>query len=151
MKRAGNFSWVSTWALLPIVVAMPVLAHTLKVSGDVAATFHIEPNHNPTAGVPSRAWFALTRKGGQTIPLAQCNCQLAVYAVPHASNAAPILRPSLKAVNVAQFRGIPGADVVFPKAGEYMVQLSGTAKAPAQFRPFELEYSVTVGGSHHGM
>jgi len=39
-----------------------VSAHTVKISGDVAALFHIEPEHNPRAG--SLTWFALTRKGG---------------------------------------------------------------------------------------
>jgi len=34
---------------------------------DVAAVFHIEPEHNPRAGKPSLTWFALTRKGGQLI------------------------------------------------------------------------------------
>ncbi|MBW4581027.1 MAG: hypothetical protein KME42_15785 [Tildeniella nuda ZEHNDER 1965/U140] len=134
------------WLIFPVLLATPVLAHTVKVSGDVAATFHIEPNHNPKAGVPSQAWFGLTRKGGSTIPLSQCNCRLAVYAVPRASNASPVLQPTLKAVNASTFKGVPGADIVFPKAGEYELRLSGTAKAPATFRSFQLNYSVTVGG-----
>ncbi|MBC7969166.1 MAG: hypothetical protein H7Z11_03365 [Verrucomicrobia bacterium] len=145
MVRVREFRWAIGWILLPVLVAAPVLAHTVKVSGDVAATFHIEPNHNPKAGVPSQAWFGLTRKGGSTIPLAQCNCRLAVYTVPHASNASPLLQPTLKAVKAAAFNGVPGADIVFPKAGEYELRLSGTAKAPATFRPFQLRYSVIVG------
>lgn len=131
--------------MLSALIATPVLAHTVKVSGDVAATFHIEPNHNPKAGVPSKAWFGLTRKGGSTIPLSQCNCRLAVYTVPYGSKASPMLQPTLKAMNAAAFKGVPGADIVFPKAGEYELRLSGTAKAPATFRPFQLTYRVVVG------
>ncbi len=145
MVRVSDFRRSIGWILLPALIATPVLAHTVKVSGDVAAIFHIEPNHNPKAGVPSQAWFGLTRKGGSTIPLSQCNCRLAVYAKPHASNASPVLQPTLKAVNAAAFKGLPGADLVFPKAGEYELRLSGTAKAPATFRPFQLRYSVIVG------
>ncbi|XGW00567.1 MAG: hypothetical protein ACAF41_16745 [Leptolyngbya sp. BL-A-14] len=145
MVRVREFRRAIAWVVLPALIAMPVMAHTVKVSGDVAATFHIEPNHNPKAGVPSQAWFGLTRKGGSTIPLSQCNCWLAVYAVPRASKAAPLMQPTLKAVNAASFRGVPGADIVFPKAGEYELRLSGTAKAPATFQPFQLTYSVVVG------
>jgi hypothetical protein len=146
MTCVGTFCRAIGWVVIPVLVATPILAHTVKVSGDVAANFHIEPNHNPRAGMPSQAWFGLTRKGGSTIPLSQCNCQLAVYGVPRASNASPLLKPSLKAVNAAQYKGVPGADIVFPKAGEYELRLSGTAKAPASFRPFQFTYSVTVGG-----
>jgi hypothetical protein len=146
MSRVDTFCRAIGWVVFPVLVATPILAHTVKVSGDVAANFHIEPNHNPRAGMPSQAWFGLTRKGGSTIPLSQCNCQLAVYSVPRASNASPLLKPALKAVNAAQYKGVPGADIVFPKAGEYELRLSGTAKAPASFRPFQFTYSVTVGG-----
>ena len=47
----------------------PAYSHEVEISGDVAATFHIEPNHNPKAGQTTQAWFALTRKGGTIIPL----------------------------------------------------------------------------------
>jgi hypothetical protein len=56
-----------------VLTVNSVFAHEVEVSGDVAATFHLEPNHNPRAGEKSRVWFALTRKGGQIIPLEQCN------------------------------------------------------------------------------
>jgi len=46
-------------------IATTVSAHTVKISGDVAAVFHIEPEHNPRAGKPSLTWFALTR--GRTV------------------------------------------------------------------------------------
>jgi hypothetical protein len=136
--------------LLSLLIATPVLSHTVKISGDVAATFHIEPNHNPQAGKPSLAWFALTRKGGQQIPLSQCNCQLAVYPVPHASNVAPLMKPTLKTVNADRYQGIPGASITFPKAGQYELVLSGSPKASANFKPFTLTYTVVVGGGGGG-
>ncbi|CBN56708.1 MULTISPECIES: hypothetical protein [Kamptonema] len=120
------------------------LAHEVEVSGDVAATFHLEPNHNPRAGEQSRVWFALTRKGGQIIPLEQCNCQLAVYNHPHKAGEKPLMQPSLEAISAEQYKGIPGAKIVFPKAGIYALELSGKAKAGANFQPFKLSYQVTV-------
>lgn len=131
--------------LLSTLTATPVAAHTVKVAGDVAATFHLEPGHNPKAGQRSQAWFALTRRGGTTIPLSQCNCQLAVYPQPHKEGSAPIMRPALKAISAERYQGIPGADIVFPRAGNYELKLSGTAKNGANFRPFSLSYTVNVG------
>ena len=131
--------------LISALIAAPVAAHSVKVSGDVAATFHLEPGHNPKAGQRSQAWFALTRRGGATIPLSQCNCQLAVYPEPHEEGSAPLMRPTLKAITAEQYRGIPGADIVFPRVGTYELELTGTAKNGANFRPFSLSYTVNVG------
>ncbi len=128
----------------PQLNSIAVLAHEVEVSGDVAATFHLEPNHNPRAGQPARAWFALTRRGGQIIPLEQCNCKLAVYPKEHKEGDKPLMQPPLKAISAEKYQGIPGADIVFPKAGIYELELSGTAKAGANFKPFELNYTVTV-------
>ncbi|WP_293335084.1 hypothetical protein [Microcoleus sp. CAWBG58] len=120
------------------------IAHEVEISGDVAATFHLEPNHNPRAGETAKVWFALTRRGGQIIPLEQCNCQLAVYPKNHKQGDKPLMEPPLKAVSAERYQGIPGAEIVFPKAGIYELKLSGTAKASAKFKPFKISYKVTV-------
>ncbi|WP_250124155.1 hypothetical protein [Chroococcidiopsis sp. CCMEE 29] len=131
----------------PALITTPVLAHQVQVSGDVAATFHIEPNHNPKVGEPAQAWFTLTRRGGQLLPLAQCNCQLAVYFVPRAKNAVPLMKPALKATNTEQYKQIPGTEITFNKAGAYELELTGAPKAGASFKPFKLTYTVTASGS----
>jgi hypothetical protein len=128
----------------PLLTTIPVFAHEVEVSGDVAATFHLEPNHNPRAGEKSRVWFALTRKGGKIIPLEQCNCQLAVYTSPHKESDKPLMQPQLEAISAEHYKGIPGATIVFPKAGIYDLEISGNAKPGATFKPFELNYTVTV-------
>ena len=128
----------------PQLSSIAVLAHEVEVSGDVAATFHLEPNHNPRAGQPARVWFALTRRGGQIIPLEQCNCQLSVYPKGYKVGDKPLMQPPLKAVAAEKYRGIPGADIVFPKAGSYELELSGSARNQANFKPFKLTYTVTV-------
>jgi hypothetical protein len=134
---------IVAWILL-LPLTTPALAHNIKVSGDVAATFHIEPNHNPKAGEPSQTWFALTHKGGTVIPLAQCDCKLAVHAEPHKEGEAPLLEPALKSFSTEQYQGIPSAEIIFPKSGEYELEISGKPKAGAKFQPFKLSYTVTV-------
>lgn len=123
---------------------IPVFAHEVEVSGDVAATFHLEPNHNPRAGEPVKVWFALTRRGGKIIPLEQCNCKLAVYPKGYKTGQNTLIQPPLKPISAEKYKGIPGAYLVFPKAAIYELKLSGTAKKKADFKPFELNYTVTV-------
>ena len=123
------------------LLVSPGYAHEVRVSEDVGATLHIQPNDNPHAGEPGLAWFALTRKGGQTIPLSQCNCKLAVYSKPRSP---ALLKPALKAVSYQRYQAIPGANIAFPKVGNYQLELSGTPKAGASFKPFKLTYTVAV-------
>lgn len=130
--------------MISSLLTLPVIAHNVEISNDVAATFHIEPNHNPRAGKKSQAWFALTRRGGKTIPLSKCNCKLSVYLLPRQTNAQPILKPNLRAINVEKYQEIPSAEIVFPKAGAYEVEISGTAKDQSSFQPFQLTYQVNV-------
>jgi hypothetical protein len=121
-----------------------LLAHNVKTNANVGVTFHIEPNHSPRAGETAIAWFALTRQGGELIPLDRCDCNLAVYA--QSSPNQPILNPELEAISPeAQYQDIPGAKIVFPEAGIYQLEMSGTPKADAEFEPFKLSYTVNVG------
>ncbi len=143
MSRLAKFYPFLGWLLL-LPLTTPGLAHNIKISGDVAATFHIAPNHNPKTGEPSQAWFALTHKGGAIIPLAQCDCKLAVHIEPHQTGDAPLLKPVLKAISTERYQGIPSAEITFPKPGEYKLELRGKPKAGAQFQPFELSYKVTA-------
>ncbi|MEL6495975.1 MAG: hypothetical protein AAFQ41_12770 [Cyanobacteria bacterium J06623_7] len=125
------------------VLYLPAIAHNVEVSKEVAATFHIEPNHNPQANEPTTAWFALTRRGGNSIPLSECDCALNVYAVPRKGEGEPILQPELIPLDVEKYREIPGAEITFPQAGAYELEISGQAKDNS-FAPFELTYTVNV-------
>lgn len=141
MPRFNLFN--SSFVLLLTTISVPVIAHNVEISNEVAATFHIEPNHNPVVGEPTTAWFALTRRGGSSIPLSECNCSLNVYTVPRAESAEPVLNPELKAINVEKYQEIPGAEIIFPQAGAYELEISGTAKDNS-FTPFNLTYTVNV-------
>jgi len=122
----------------------PATAHLVEVSGDVGGMIHIEPNDTPRAGEQSLTWFALTRRGGRVIPLASCNCRVAVYAQPHRSGNSPVTQPSLFAVSAEGYDGIPGANITFPRAGSYEIVLSGRPVVSGDFAPFELRFSITV-------
>ncbi|WP_017748229.1 hypothetical protein [Scytonema hofmannii] len=119
-------------------------AHKVKTAADVGATLHLEPNDNPRAGETTKTWFALTRRGGKVIPLTECNCQLAVYAEPYSQKEPPLLEPSLQPVRAEKYKGIPGSEIIFPRPGAYLLQLSGKPKNEGSFQPFELKFSVTV-------
>ena len=82
------------WLLL-LTLAMPALAHQVDVAEEVGGTLHIEPNDIPRAGESSLAWFALTEKGGEVIPLTNCDCKLSLYAQPYGVGDAPIAQPPL--------------------------------------------------------
>lgn len=90
------------------------------------------------------AWVALTRKGGEVIPLADCDCQIDIYA--RSLPDAPILSPTPIAVAEENYQGIPGAEFTFPDVGAYRFIISGSPAAASDvaFTPFELTFDVTV-------
>jgi hypothetical protein len=145
MVFAGRTIGIEIATVMAVMsLGVPAIAHTVKTDVDVGATFHIEPHHSPRAGETARAWFALARQGGTLIPLEECNCKLSVYSKSSAAKF-PLLEPSLQAIDAEQNRGVPGAEIVFPEAGLYELELSGTPKETGTFQPFKLTYTVTVG------
>jgi len=133
----------SLGAVVTLAIASPVFAHKVQTATDVGATLHIEPNDNPRAGESSLTWFALTRKGGQIIPLSECDCKLAVYS-GSPTESQPLLEPPLKAISAERFENIPAAEIVFPQAGAYRLQFTGSPKVTGSFQPFELNYDISV-------
>jgi hypothetical protein len=122
----------------------PLAAHEVEISNEVGGTLHIEPNDSPKAGTSSLAWFALARRGGQPIPLADCNCKLSVYAQPRSSGDAPTQQPTLSATSAEGRTGVPSANITFPRAGAYELVLQGSPVSTGAFSPFELRFAVTV-------
>ena len=130
--------------VISIITADPTFAHQVQISEDVGATLHIEPNDHPRSGEPTQAWFALTRKGGQVVPLTECDCELYIYAQPHTPGEPALLEPSLEPVVAERYQGIPGAEITFPRPGRYQLQLIGKPVTEASFKPFQFEFEVTV-------
>lgn len=118
------------------------IAHNLEVKGNIAITFHIEPQHNPKVGKPSQAWFLLTTKGGKIVPLSKCDCKLSVILLkPKPIN---LVNPPLKPTTIEKYKGIPGAEIIFPEAGLYQLKLEGKPKGNQDFQPFNVTYKVTA-------
>lgn len=133
------------WLLLlaTFLITPPTNAHEVATQKDVGATIHIEPNDAPRAGETALTWFALTQKGGKIIPLNECNCKLYIYSQTGTKDK-PLPQPQLKAVAQERYQGIPGAEVTFPMAGAYQLQLQGSPKARGKFSPFELKFDINV-------
>lgn len=121
-------------------------AHTVNIDrqAGVAGTWHIEPDHNPKVNQPTRVWVALTTRGGAPLPLSNLQCRMAVFALPRRSADASIQQYPVKPVNAEKWTNIPGADVVFPKAGRYQLQLDCTGRGTNPIRPFRLTYDTTA-------
>lgn len=127
-----------------LIPPLPSFAHTIKADEEVAALFHLEPDHNPRVDQPAQVWFGLTLKGGAPLPLDQCDCQLAIYPQPRSEDTEPILQPELVPVDAERYRNAPGAEVVFPEIGAYELEITGKPKGEVDFKPFRLTYSTTV-------
>jgi hypothetical protein len=135
-----------TASLLTGMTVLPAVAHEVQLGEDVGATMHIEPNDVAQAGAPTAVWFALTKAGGEVIPLTACDCRLTLYN----SGEQPLATPSLTAISAEGFNNIPGATVTFPDVGAYELRLQGQPKEGVQFTPFELSFEVTVAGRASG-
>ncbi|WP_225913894.1 hypothetical protein [Leptolyngbya ohadii] len=133
-----------TPVLYSAIDSSPGIAHEVETAGNVGATIHVEPNDRPRAGTSSLVWFALVKRGGQAIPLSDCNCALSVYAQPRRSGDRPLQQPALSATSAEGRSNLPSARVTFPRAGTYDVVLRGSPKTPGAFNPFQLSYTVTV-------
>jgi hypothetical protein len=118
-------------------------AHTIQTTGNVAVTFHLEPNHHPRAGESAHVWFVLTQKGGTVIPLSQCDCKLQIYSEADPSPTS-LLQPPLTAISAEQYRDIPGAEITFPQPGNYRLAFQGHPRRGHSFIPFQFNFPVTV-------
>ncbi|MBC7882801.1 MAG: hypothetical protein H7Y37_16035, partial [Anaerolineae bacterium] len=109
----------------------PADAHELKANSQVGALMHIQPDDSPQAGKAVVTWFGLVKRGGESVPLAKCDCHLAIYSGKQAKGTALII-PILREGKIEEPVGTNTrlvADVTFPKAGEYTMVLSGKPKA----------------------
>lgn len=118
-------------------------AHDLKANRTVGALMHIQPDDNPQAGSATVTWFGLVKRGGEPVPLKDCDCNLAIYSGSKAAGAA-LLTPGLREGKVEGEVGNKDrllADVTFPKAGPYTLVLSGKP-GTASFKPFKFQWLV---------
>jgi hypothetical protein len=124
---------------LTILISSLLSGHTVSIDqgAGIAGTWHIEPNHNPRANQPAVVWVAVTRRGGQPIPMHQLQCQLFVFRLPRRDQ--PVQTLSLRAIDAENFRQIPSAQVTFPQQGRYQLALDCVKP-----QPFRLTYETIV-------
>jgi hypothetical protein len=122
-------------------LALPVMAHKVKTSNEIGATIHVEPADRAHTNEQTVVWFALTHKGGQTVPLSECRCQLQVLQLPSKQ---AVMQPALQPINAEKYQGIPSATMLFKQPGAYLLELSGQPYAGARFQPFKLQFDLTV-------
>jgi hypothetical protein len=122
-------------------LAAPVLAHKVKISNQIGATLHIEPDDQARTHQPTVIWFALTKKGGQVVPLSQCQCQLQIFKLPSKK---AVMQPPLQSINAEKYQGIPSTTVLFQQPGTYLLELSGRPLVGTNFQPFKLRFDLIV-------
>ncbi len=128
------------WASISFLVA-PTLAHKVKINNQIGATLHVEPNDQARTNRSTIIWFALTKKGGQIIPLSQCQCQLQVFKLPSKK---AVMQPMLRSINAEKYQGIPSTNISFKQSGTYLLELSGRPQVGANFQPFKLQFDLVV-------
>jgi hypothetical protein len=143
LNLRSSYSWLIPLVVSPVLlVVTPSWGHKIKTDAQVGAMIHFEPQDQPKAQESTQVWFALTKKGGKSISLQSCNCQLQLW-----QGQKKISAPVLQAINAEKYQGIPSAMVLFPQAGAYTLKLIGQSKIPADFQPFQLEFDVIVMGA----
>ncbi len=140
MTHQNNLSRLMIWLSISSL-ALPVLAHKVKTSNEIGATLHVEPADRARTNEQTVVWFALTQKGGQTVPLSDCQCQLQVIQLPSKKL---VMQPALRSITAEKYQGIPSATVLFKQPGAYLLELSGQPQAGANFQPFKLQFDLTV-------
>lgn len=139
-------SQVTSWMAVSLLISTSVglnapaaIAHQDLTVSDVRATIHLQPDDSPYAGEPSFTWFHLTTADAETIPLANCDCKLAVY---NAENRL-VSFPPLEESEVEGHEQPITTTITFPEAGRYQLVLTGES-VNNQFAPFELTVPVEV-------
>lgn len=119
---------------LPALFTGTAEAHVLKTDGDIGAVLHINPDDNPTSGTPVSYILSFTDTSGR-MTLPNCACGATVL-----ENGKQIAQEPLSDTSAMQSNDT----LTFPKAGVYVLQVSGAPKEADAFQPFVLRYTVRV-------
>ena len=134
---------ISLFSIAVIMIGTTAaIAHEVKTSQEVGGTIHIEPNDRPIAGKKSTIWVALTKRGGEIIPYAKCNCRMEVRSLSDRSIKFTVANPL---AIIERYLGLPSLEVTFPQVGRYELKLSGSPRDGEDFAPFELTFTTNVG------
>jgi hypothetical protein len=113
-------------------------AHVLKIDGSIGAVLHIEPDDDPTAGVPTSYQLEFT-DDTHHLDLTHCNCMVTVLEAGKPIDTHP-LHVTNPTTSTDSF--------TFKTPGAYTLRVAGTTTAPGAFQPFTLAYDVRATGNH---
>jgi hypothetical protein len=121
----------------------PLIAHTRQNTADVGVMIHLDPKDSPYAGRPTLTWFMLTRKNGEMISPASCNCRVAAYNSRNQAIATQLPLSAKPMPGHSKEHQVIQTTITFPQPGAYKVLLTGRSK-DASFAPFEFQFPVIV-------
>jgi len=137
------FGWVACSFLAVSLFDTASIAHQTVKTSDVEAMIHLDPNDQPYAGKSTLTWAMLTRRGGEMISPAKCNCRMVAYDSQNRAIARNLPLSSMQMEGHKQGHEAIRTTIKFPKPGAYTVVLTGQAKDKS-FAPFEFKVPVTV-------
>lgn len=113
-----------------------VSAHELEADGTIGAVLHVDPDDNPTSGIPVTYLLAF-KDTTHRFTLPGCDCMLRIseddrLLFTHAL----VIKYPLDSENV----------FTFPRPGVYVLTVSGAPKQAGAFQPFTLHYTLRVTG-----
>ena len=136
MATAGS-ALIAVWFMLP----PQVLAHTLKVDGQVGAVLHTDPNDEPIAGTTTPFYLAFKNDSAPFDLSAYAVSATITAASDHVVHAIPAGALHATSKDTLTF------PYIFPKEDVYTLVVTGvpTATATPQAAPlFTLSYDVRV-------
>jgi len=119
------------------------IAHQTVKTSDVEAMIHLDPDDRPYANKQTLAWAMLTKRNGEMISPAKCNCRMMAYDSQNRAIARNLPLSSMQMEGHKQGHEAIRTTIKFPKPGVYTVVLTGQAKDKS-FAPFEFKVPVTV-------
>jgi hypothetical protein len=117
-----------------------VFAHTVKSDNEVGAVMHINPSDEPKAGQESVLNFEFKDKDG-VFSLDNCSCDLLINL-----NGEELFSTKLTAVSETSDLSA-SITYVFPKPGNYNIQISGEPVDDKSYKNFNLSFEAPVTGA----
>lgn len=112
-----------------------VAAHTLKVDGTIGVTMHIDPDDTPIANQNAHIMIGVQDRSGAFTGFNACQCSVAIKQADSVLATVPLTAAST--TDMANF--------TFTSAGAYTLTVSGTPTQGAQFNPFTVDFTYTIG------
>ncbi len=129
---------VALASLAIVCMPMKASAHYPASSGTIDAELHIDPQDNPTPGVPQKIYFIFS-DSSDSFSLKNCQCNLSIGIGNQLQFYGPLQPPSTQ-LSVYSTAGIP---FTFNQ-GLYHFEITGQALAGEVFAPFDLSWNLQV-------